>query len=183
MKRFLFVMLTMCLSCVVNAQFYDDADEICFYVIDDTSGTGDYCYVINFDGDRAAILNMYTRAETAYTVSGPITGRSDNFSRINEVKNKIKTNPNYYEEKVEDSDYDMLYNSSLSSSYRIVYVRNRSTPSAICKDNFSFSTDRKKMYLTNNYLSPMRKDIPYKRVDKSYFRSGRSRNSSSRMYE
>ena len=182
-SRFLLLGLVICLASGVKAQFYDNADEICYYVEDyceteeirqvywqgmptlnwEKTGkiTKDYpkegsekVVIMNFDGMKAAAL-----------AGGGYDGED-----IYTIKRRLQESPSYYEDKVETTEYNWKYSSSSSGvtyqqgSYSRIFSRDKST---MIQDNGS------------NY----RWKRHYKRVDKSYFRVGRSRTPSSTMHE
>lgn len=186
--RFLMLGLVICLATGVKAQFYDGADDIYYYVlvneekdnvilnyglslgpraikngkinkkIDQSDA---YVYIFNFDGNKAAELTGY------------YTGES-----VKSVKASLSSSPSYYEDKVETTDYDWHFVSSTSEG--IKYKK----PSR--EDTFIFSTDRNSLYVKRSYsvdvLSCEAMDT-YKRVDKSFFKVGRSRTTSGTMHE
>lgn len=152
-KRILLLVMATCLAGGARAQFYDSADDIYYYVEDKDKLA---VLIFNFNGERAALLNLKK--------DGIVAG-------VSSVRDNIKENPNFYEDKVEVTEYDMKYNSSntysiLLSSYKWL---------------FRFSTDRQECYLT--IINGKDRDKLYKRVDKSFFKIGRSRTPSGTMYE
>ena len=184
MKRlrfFLFVMV-ICLASGVKAQFYDGPDDIYYYVetyhekyeyVMTSFTTGHYTdrkikerpegdkakvEIFNFDGPKAASL-------TSSVV----------FTDVSDVKSTLKNNPSYYEEKIETTEYDIKYVSSSSSGTK--YERGYIT--------YTFSNDRSTMRRVRNFGEKDSRDEiwDYKRVDKSYFRIGRSRTPSGTLYE
>ena len=181
-RRLLFLVMAICLASGVKAQFYDSADEICYFVeykelYEETdafgNGTGiiksrepefPRALVFNFDGKKAAELNHYCAVP------------------ISSVKDRLETNPNYYEEEVERSDYDWIY---VSSSSEGVIYQGPCTTSSRSTVTHIFSHDRKTLIkkLTCNLFSSTTSWYYFKRVDKGYFKKGRSRTPSSGIYE
>lgn len=178
-KKFLLLACFVCTHALSFAQFYDSADDIYFYV-DDTSNPN-RCFVFNFDGTRACALNQYSETTTFYSFYGQNVGSYTNYQTVNAVRYKIKQNPNYYEDRVENLDYKMYYNSSASSASYTVYNFKRNCNQTTITDTFKFSSDRS--YLYSNYGGGREGTRKYIRVDKSFFRTGRSRNVGGGMYE
>ena len=186
-KRLLFLVMAICLASGVKAQFYDGPDDIYYYVEEylrhdeykSTSLTSGYytghqikeypkeerkarIIVFNFDGAKAAVLNYY------------------NSDLVENVISTLRNNPSYYEDKVENTEYDLKYESK--SALEIVYKRKG--------ESFMFSKDRsslKRMYTWEGKDcsdgKPHTFVWTYKRVDKSYFKVGRSRKPSGTMYD
>ena len=88
-KRLFFLVMAICLASGVKAQFYDSADDIYYYVeykdgrILDDGGV----FVFNFDGQKACFWD----------------------ESVSSLKNNLKRNPSYYEDKVETTDYCLKY--------------------------------------------------------------------------
>ncbi|MBR1466736.1 MAG: hypothetical protein IJ607_10315 [Bacteroidaceae bacterium] len=177
-KIMLLVCFITCTYAMSFAQFYDSADELYFYV-DDTSNP-DRCFIFNFDGTRACALNQHSGTSTFIGMYGQNIGSYTDYDHFNTVRAKIKQNPNYYEDRVENLDYKMYYDSSASSSYT-VYKFKRNWNQTTTTDVFEISPDRD--YLYCNYGGGRNGSRKYIRVDKSFFRSGRSRNVEGGMYE
>lgn len=181
--RFLLLVMAICLASGVKAQFYDGPDEIYYYVeeyyeyersyIDYKSVYGpqlvytgqwirkdprkneEKVLVFNFDGMKAAELSGLLDGERAYA-----------------VKSNLQRNPSYYEERVETTNYNWEYESSLSgTSYKHPSLRS---------SNYTFSYDRNELTVEGHNGHSINK---YKRVDKSYFKVGRSRTPSSTLHE
>ena len=179
-KRLLFLVMAICLASGVKAQFYDSADDI-FYYLEDYYEEEDWYWtyypggfpkspqytgkinkkktenpsvlVFNFDGLKAAEL----------------TGNSEG-SSVSTVKSNISKNTSWYEDKVETTDYKMKYNSSSSG---VAYKDGSIT--------YVFSRDRSTVKRIPSGEHPTIR--VYKRVEKSYFKVGRSRTPSGTMYE
>lgn len=194
-KRLLFLVMAICLASGVKAQFYDSADDIYYYVEykDGNYVTDGNVLIFNFDGKKACKLGD---------------------SIVRSLKDLMKTNPNYYDEKVETSEYDFVYKYLSGVVYERKcdprrYVRYPSWNVTEIVDEtkyerYAFSSDRSLCYdksytvsdiLETTYLdlngsfhtkrsetekSPVR---TYKKVEKSFFRVGRSRNPSGTMHE
>lgn len=179
-KRLLFLVMAICLASTVKAQFYDSADDI-FYYLEDHYEEDDfywtyypggipkspqytgkknikksdnpYVLIFNFDGLKAAEL----------------TGNSEG-SSVSDVKSKIANNTSWYEDKVETTDYRIRYNSS--------------SPGVSYKDGsvtYEFSRDRNTLKRIPSGEHPRIR--VYKRVEKSYFKVGRSRTPSGTLYD
>ena len=179
-KRLLFLVMAICLASGVKAQFYDSADDIYFYLLESDGGKKNLyisdILVFNFDGRKACQL-----------------GGGD--EKI--VKKHLKDNPNYYGEKVETSEYDMKYEyTSYGTCYKSEHTdRDINTFSGITiirrvKSTYIFSPDRNSLSLDitingtgGGQSQTTTLNLKYKKVDKSYFRVGRSRTPSGTMYE
>ena len=110
-------------------------------------------YIYNFDGMTAAELAGGWNGEDIYI-----------------VKRRLQESPSYYEDKVETTEYRWKY---VPSSSGVVY-QNGSYKRI-------FSHDRSKLIQDNGPDCRFKKY--YKRVDKSYFKVGRSRTPSSTLHE
>ena len=179
-KRLLFLVMAICLASGVNAQFYDGPDEIYYYVCEyhehdeyiSTSFTSGYysgrtlrdkpeeneakVVIFNFDGTKAALLCYF------------------NSTAVREVKSALAKTPSYYEDKVETTEYNLRYEPSSSG---VTYKLND-------HEKFTFSSDRntlKEVWTYSDGTHP--RTWVYKRVNKSYFKIGRSRTPSGKMYE
>lgn len=182
-KRLLFLVMAICLASGVNAQFYDGPDDIYYYVEVYTESdemvqslgplgmpslkwekTGkkekkypkegsEHVMIFNFDGTKAAELSGYLMGTEIYN-----------------VRKKLQDNSSYYEDKVETTVYNFKYSTSSSGttykdgSYLLIFSSDRNT----------LIEDHEPAWAWRRY---------YKRVDKSYFRVGRSRTPSGKMYE
>ena len=148
-KRLFFLVMAIFLASEVKAQFYDGPDDIYFYVrTDNPDHILKDVKVFNFDGEKACHWGYGT---------------------IKQVKDILKDNPNYFEDMIETTEYEVKY---LSSYPQTQYQHNYG---AI----YIFSSDRK--YCTHEYKSKV--VGKYERVGKSFFRVGRSRTPSGTMYE
>lgn len=182
--RFLMLGWAICLASGVRAQFYDSADDI-YYYMEYKNGNfveNGEVKIFNFDGQKACLLGE---------------------TNILTVKSNLKTDIDYYDRKVENSEYTLKY---IPSSYHTVYQVEMSNSfysptvgsTTVTNSTFryEFSTDRETMYdkscIVNTYHYPFEpykktyKTEPnktYKRVDKSFFRVGRSRTPSGTMHE
>lgn len=184
--RFLLLGMAIWLASGMKAQFYDSADDIYYYVEEyyeyeesatrmgpffsiETYKTGKtirnkpegenaWVLIFNFDGLKAALLSSGHYIPT--------------------IKSHLKASSSYYEDKVETTDYNWKY---VSSSYAgTVYERPNS------KETYTFSSDRNT--LIESGYSPIgfesfKHTRQYKRVDKSFFKVGRSRTPSGTMHE
>lgn len=174
--------MAICLSNGLKAQFYDSADDIYYYVeeyyeyeesrIENKPFLGpqlvytgkmikkypdpnhEIVKIFNFDGNQAAELTNIEHW------------------RVKDIKEILKNNPNCYEEKVETTDYIYKY---ISSSSGIIY-KNTSYENGFI---FMFSSDRNKMTMTRKGNG----NTYFKRVDKNYFKVGRSRTPNNTLHE
>lgn len=175
-KRLLFLVMAICFASGVKAQFYDSADDIFYYVEFENGEFTDYCVILNFDGKRAAILNEYH--DTGYGGEYKLYG-------VEEVKKKIKENPNYFEEAVETNNYRLQFVSGTKYCVKTSMLLQNANPmflprKDIWKFDYTFSSDRNYLYILNHYYN---ETSTYKRVEKSFFKVGRSRTPSSTLHE
>ena len=187
--KFLLLSVAICLTNEVKAQFYDSADDIYYYVeecyeheetvIRPTPYIGPQNYktgktlkkipeknhervlIFNFDGKTAAELSDYS-----------------NGTYVHYVKSDLQKSPTYYEDKVENTDYKWEY---VSSSYAgTIYKKPGS------EFTYTFSSDRNtltEVRYWNCYDGPVKCWSTFRRVDKNYFKVGRSRTPSGTMHE
>lgn len=182
-KRLLFLVMAICLASGAKAQFYDSADDICYYVceyseVDEYIWSGsifDKGYytgktvqhkhegndakvlIFNFDGTKAALLC------------------SNNATSVSEVKSNIGKAASYYEDKVETTEYTLRYEPS--STLGVTYKKNDT-------ERFIFSSDKNSLRELWTYTDGSHpRSWVYKRVDKSYFKIGRYRTPSGTIYE
>ena len=171
--RFLLLVMAICLASGVKAQFNDSADDIYFYVKYVDGEYKDDVLIFNFDGQKACRWVM----------------------SVSSVKSNLSSNPSFFEDKVETTEYDLKYVSG--NTYR--YKESNSEE----YDDFQFSYDRNTLTKIMHYQAIITPGIPggfgfdyrkshkewsenkytYKKVEKSYFRIGRSRTPSSTLYE
>lgn len=188
--RFLLLGLAICLAGGVKAQFYDGPDDIYYYLLESENGktvskSNQRVYIFNFDGRKAAMLNLRPNSPD---------------ERIADVQANLQRNPDYYAEKVETTKYDMEYK---SSSYKTVYEMEHTSrvmdpglmPGHVWvthyNDTFEFSSDRNTLTLNRIRKGHMANGTPttdtdrlvFKKVDKSYFKVGRSRTPSGTLHE
>ena len=180
--RFLLLVMAICLASGVKAQFYDDADDIYYYVEykdgafvnnEGVYGKEGRVLVFNFDGKKAATLVAYAK------YGGEVRGS---------VKDYIKNNPAYYEERVENEEYDLNYISN--NTYKYKYRLGNGEEEYI---TYGFSYDREILNFHSHYWkSPnyfgdscgwVDLHKTYKKVDKSFFKVGRSRTPSGTLHE
>ena len=159
-KRFMFLVMAICLANGVAAQFYDEPDDIYYYLEDSEDGLKiskerQYVYIFNFDGKKACKLG---------------------WNSVSDVQNNLSNNPNYYVDKEETSIYNFEYE---SSSYGICYTRDYKE----IKHMALFSSDRETLNYILWYIDGSKREINCKKVDKSFFRLGRSRSPSGTMYK
>ena len=113
--------------------------------------------IFNFDGRNAAELSGYYDGDNT---SG--------------VKGRMQNSPSYYEDKVENTSYDWEF---VSSSYDgTVYKKPNSS------STYKFSSDRNVLTITW-YSGESKCQRIHKKVDKSFFKIGRSRTPSGTMHE
>lgn len=167
-KRLLFLVMAICLASGVKAQFYDSADDIYYYVEDVTKKTivtrdNGTTYTLAAPNDPGAwIFNFDGRNACGFGYGG-----------VSMVKGYLKENPNYFEEKIETEEYDVVF--SEATATEIIYKSGIST--------FKFSKDRKTLVIKSHYSWGEIWTSYYNKVDKSYFKVGRSRTPSNTLHE
>lgn len=167
-KRLLFLVMAICFASGVKAQFYDSADDIYFYVECKNGELKDNTMIFNFDGSKACCWS-----ESVFT-----------------VKYNLKSNPSYYEDKVETTEYNLKYTSG--NTYQTKSNSNEGYT------NYIFSYDRSTLNYHSHWwcILGMSQFPPFnaygeyrddkrtfKKVDKSFFKVGRSRTPSKIIYE
>ena len=168
-NRLLFFLMAICLSSVVKAQFYDSADDIYYYVYYDKGDfkpnvqvTGGACTIFNFDGNKGCLLASVRKSW---------------------VVDQLNKNPNYFEDAVETKEYTLKFVSS--TSYKTVY-QSLSPYGGSDTYTYIFSRDRNSLtiiYESSFMGSKSHVETTYKKVDKSFFKVGRSRTPSGSMHE
>lgn len=180
--RFLLLALVICLASGVEAQFNDSADDIYYYVTYENGQYTNGALVFNFDGKSGCILNQYKNDEGNYLLY-----------TVDKIKGIIKDKPTYFEDQIEVGDYRLSYSTNntycCSNVYRDTYYDStlQSQRTAIYNEinTYQFSSDRSILYYTceeKDHKVGVTKRT-YKRVDKSYFKLGRSRAPSGTMHE
>lgn len=178
-KRFLFLVMAICLASGVKAQFYDSADDVYFYLEYSKDGnliSKEYQQVaiFNFDGKKACVK----------------------YDKPKDVRSNLNNNPDYYSEVFESREYDLEYS---YSSYGTCYKCNWTSSGYYSQtgnitrkhlDTYDFSPDRntltyKSKVTGTNGIHTETSEHKYilKRVDRSFFKLGRSRTPSGTMYE
>ena len=138
----------------VCAQFYDDEDEIHFYV--EIKG-GVECFVCNFDGERATYFKTHSEHTGYYSV--------------NNIRKYLAKDSNYFENKVYSVVYDLTYTDDYpSTSYIAVH---QTSTGYTYKHLYTFSSDKSIMY--KRYLNGSKRVQEFKKVPKEYFFLGRKR--------
>lgn len=172
-KRLLFLVMAICLASGVKAQFYDSADDIYYYV---EYKNGEFAEnasvrVLNFDGKKAAVLNHnYFDGDG----DGPF------YLNLSKIKNKLREQPDYFEQQIETTDYNVIYTAPASYIFKSGY-RNGGRYYSYT-ETWTFSSNRDFLYETSEGWGNNNKKT-YKRVFKSFFRVGRSRTPSGTIYE
>lgn len=184
-KRLLFLVVAICLASGVKAQFYDGPDDV-YYYVELKNGEiveNGKVLIFNFDGSKGALLSHQG-------------GQS--IDKIKDVKNNIKQSPNFYEDKIETTEYHLTCSREniykLNNNYSWVQTKVGpfgSVPMTIhFKDiwTFTFSGSRDICYFKweqnpDSFLESSNWTTTFKKVDKSYFKVGRSRTPSGTMYE
>ena len=189
--RFLLLSMAICLASGVKAQFYDSADDIYYYVQCDKYGQiteNGKVLVFNFDGRTACELTGLME----YEGIGIRT-----FSYVEDVKKRLRKSLTYFEDKTENTDYNLCYASSgtgttYTGSFSFEYSAPMGTVYATYEEVFNFSSKRenlehketrKALQSANFSESKATETNLYKKVDKSFFKVGRSRTPSGTMHE
>lgn len=175
-KRLLFLVMAIGLASGVNAQFYDSADDIYYYLEYSKNGnliSQEYQQVaiFNFDGRKACVR----------------------YDKPKDVRVNLKNNPNYYQDLFENKEYDIEY--SYGNCYKCFSTSSDYYPQTgrITRkhwDTYDFSSDRNTLTYTSKvtgtngfHTETSETKTVLKRVDKSFFKLGRSRTPSGTMYE
>lgn len=190
--RFLLLVLAICLASGVKAQFYDGPDDICYYV-EDYFEYEDY-YWDMYPGTTIPKSPHYTgQIKTRKTETDKATVLVFNFDglkaaeltetykgkHISFVKAAIASNPTCYEDKIETTEYDIKYVSNSSS--KTTYKKDGGT--TYTSYTYTFSSDRQTLKCANSQNPEHLAITVYKKVDKSFFKVGRSRTPSSTLHE
>ena len=171
-KRLLFLVMAICLANGVKAQFYDSADDIQYYVTFENGKVKDtgWAVVFNFDGRKACV----------------------DMTSIEKIKTNLRKSASFYEDWIENAEYRVEYISNNTYQTKGLFAGEYY--------KFTFSNDRQTLTLVDHCKVAVMNYTPYgpvlsgreewkdktytlKKVDKSYFRVGRSRNPSGTMYE
>jgi len=183
-KRLLFLVVAICLANGVRAQFYDGPDDIYYYV---EYKDGNYVedgmvWIFNFDGQKGAVLNR--------------DGNTIWPTYLKTIKDKIRLAPSFYENQIENTEYDLSYKYSAGGttyqSKPYIYDVYQSHRGISLKFKsiyeYQFTSDRNTLYsiqindcLSDKTSSKSKRML--KRVNKSFFKVGRSRTPSGTMYE
>ena len=172
--------MAICLASGVKAQFYDSAEDVYFYLEYSEDGKlvdkeEQNVLIFNFDGKRACI-----------TYGSP-----------KDVTKNLKNNPDYYPDLFENKEYDLEYTYSSSGTCYTSSSTDTKYDSFVGKttvkhnNKYAFSSDRNTLTKTweytysNAYGAKKTHEhiYVYKRVDKSFFKVGRSRTPSGTLYE
>lgn len=188
-KRLLLLVMAICLASGVEAQFYDSADDIYYYVECNDNGqaleNGDVV-IFNFDGNKACDLSgflqlLWENEELNIMRHG---------CEVDDVKTRMRKNMMYYEDMVENEEYKLRHVSG--NKYR--GTTNTLSWTGPMGNNcwqrethiFDFSYDRESM--TDNiertsHMGTISAAKKFVKVDKSFFKVGRSRTPSGTMHE
>jgi len=179
--RFLLLVMAICLASGVKAQFYDSADDILYYVSCDKYGQigeNGMVLIFNFDGKKACELSGYLELP-----DGPRT-----YPHVDDIKRNLQRNKSYYDELIETTEYSLKHisgNTYQGHGYIEGEALNGGTAYRSETHTFIFSSDRKTVTdreetTTGNYMTGFKgtatDETIFKKVDKSFFNIGRSRN-------
>lgn len=185
-KRLFFLVMAICLASGVKAQFYDGPDDIYYYVLIDGNGNfseNGRVLVFNFDGRKAALLSL------------KVVSDGFEYDDVSKVKQRLKSDIEYYEKKIESTEYELNYQSGgyvnkiscnfynsmcgqidVTETHTYTFSADRN----ICMDKIVGQQTQTLPFFTSRNLNG---ETRYKKVDKSYFKVGRSRTPSGTMYE
>lgn len=171
-KKLFFLVMAICLASGVRAQFYDSADDIYYYVTFESGKVKDtgWAIVFNFDGRKACV----------------------DMTSIEKIKNNLKKSASFYEDWIENAEYGVEFISNNTYQKKGLFDGEYY--------NFIFSHDRQTLSLVDHCKVAIMNYTPYgpvlsgkeewkdkistlKKVDKSFFKVGRSRTPSGTMYE
>lgn len=191
-KRLLLLVMAICLASVAKAQFYDGPDDI-FYYVEDYYEYEDYYWDMypgttipksphytgqiktkKTDIDKATVLIFNFDGLKAAELTETYKGK-----HISWIKAAIANNPNCYEDKIETTDYDIKFSSKTAS--KTMYQKDGGTP--FTSYTYTFSSDRKTLRCADMQNPEHLATTVYKRVDKSFFKIGRSRTPSGTLHE
>lgn len=187
-KRLLFLALAICLASGVKAQFYDGPDDI-YYYVEDYYEYEDF-YWDMYPGTTIPKSPHYTgQIKTKKTETDKATVLIFNFDglkaaeltetykgkHISLVKAAIANNPTCYEDKIETTEYNIKYVS------KTMYQKDGGTP--FSSYTYTFSSDRQTLRCANMQNPEHLATTVFKRVDKSFFKVGRSRTPSGKLQE
>ena len=185
-KRLLFLVMAICLVSGVRAQFYDSADDIYYYIEEYEEGPEfSYAYfgaIPQYTGrkkreipeeDKKHVLIFNFDGTKAVSFTGGVGDYPP------DIKKNLSKKASWYEDMMETTEYKIKYVSSSSSEtkyyyhdYRITYI--------FSKDRSCLRSVQKWDDSRGDYDESVR---VYKRINKSYFKVGRSRTPSGTMYE
>lgn len=180
--------LAICLASGVKAQFYDSADDIYYYVELDKNGQvkeNGRVIVINFDGNKACDLSglLQYRIEVGHIIKSGCY--------VDDVKRNIQTSITYYEDKVETTDYKLRYvsgNKYQGETNNLSWTNDFTGNYCWLKEThtFDFTSDRNTM--TDNieqktHQGTIYDTVRFVKVEKSFFKVGRSRTPSGTLHE
>lgn len=176
--RFMLLGLAICLASGVKAQFYDSADDIYYYLMYEREY--DMPYLDTMHGFPQWKTNhkkeTYNESEEAvcgrviiFNFDGNKAAILANNYNISSVKSYLQQSSSYFEDKVETTEYKLKYSSSSSGT---VYKEGNNT--------YTFSYDRNTLV---SYNPSNTNKCYYKRVEKSFFKIGRSRTPNGTLHE
>jgi predicted chitinase len=104
---------------------------------------------------------------------------------VDEIKELLRKNINYFEEQVEVGVYKLKYTSNNAYIYQYtnIYDTLLGTSTMAFQHILKFSTDREYLYETRIGNGNSTDKWTFRKVNKSFFKSGRSRTPSSTIHE
>ena len=187
--RFLLFGLAICLASGVKAQFYDSADDIYYYVQCNANGqpleNGDVV-ILNFDGNKACDLSGFLQLLWEDEELNILRHGCE----VDDVKKRMRTNMTYYEDMVENEEYKLRHvsgNKYQGTTNTLSWTGPMGNYCWLKETHiFDFSYDRKSMtdnIEKNSHMGTNHDTKKFVKVDKSYFKVGRSRTPSGTMHE
>ncbi len=138
------------------SQFYDEVDELQFYVDKDQ-----HVKIFNFDGNSGTNIPVNGVREGYWTEDHGDTPL---------IKRALKRDPNCYEKLVYSTPYELEYSPDESTSSTIVYTQYVSGFFTSYTQYFYFSKDRETLEIRDS-----KHYNKYRRVPKSYFMQSEGR--------
>lgn len=188
--RLLLLVMAICLASGVKAQFYDSADDIYYYVECGDNGQtkeNGYVFIFNFDGRKAA--------ELSGALNDPIPNKPREYPCVSDVKKNLQRSQTYYDDKIENTEYNVEFvsgNTYKGNTYVEYYAPNGYQAWFGEYFTFDFLNNREVLSLSRTvslgnygtgFNSSNTKQEKYKKVDKSFFKVGRSRTPSNTLHE
>lgn len=181
--RFLLLGMAICLASGVKAQFYDSADDIYYYVetsreteFEDTYiGPPPHFNVISRGKKKTTNIPEEDKAMVkVFNFDGikAVELTNIDYYDVTDIKRRLQESSSFFEDRVENLDYTLRYVSSYSGTTYEDKTHNLNI-------TYTFSSDRNTLV----FKKGSSQWIYLKRVEKSFFKVGRSRTPSGTMHE